>query len=292
MWTSWCGSSSRRSAGSAGEAVKKLGLIAGNGRFPLLFADAAKKAGFTVTAVAHRGETPEALDEHVDEVCWIKVGQLGHMIDHFKSAGVDSVVMAGGIKKTRMFTEYRPDWRAVKVLARVRHFKDDVLLRALANELESEGITVGDATQYLPSLIAAKGVMTTEPSSDQWDDIRFGVTMVKALGRLEIGQCVVVKRRTVLAVEAIEGTDEAIRRGGALAHGGAVIVKMANPQQDLRFDIPTVGPTTIASMQEVDAAVLAVEAGKTLMIDKAELLHAARQARISVVGVTEADANG
>lgn len=267
----------------------KLGLIAGNGRFPLLFAEAAKQAGFAVTAVAHRGETPETLDQHVDDVLWIKVGQLGQMIDHFKSVGVNTVVMAGGIKKTRMFTEYRPDWRAVKVLARVRHFKDDVLLRAVADELESEGITVGDAARYLPSLIAPAGVLTTDPSREQWDDIRFGAEMVRAVGRLEIGQCVVVKNRTVLAVEAIEGTDDAIRRGGRLAHGGAVVVKMAKPQQDLRFDIPAVGPTTIASMQEVDAAVLAVEAGKTLMLDKADLLEAARKAKIAVVGITGDD---
>jgi hypothetical protein len=266
--------------------VKKLGLIAGNGRFPVLFADAAKEAGFAVTAVAHRGETPDALDQHVDDVRWIKVGQLGHLIDHFKSAGVDTVVMAGGIKKTRMFTEYRPDWRAVKVLARVRHFKDDVLLRALAEELESEGITVGDAAHYLPSLIAEPGVLTSNPSKEQWEDIRFGVEMVRAIGRIEIGQCVVVKNRTVLAVEAIEGTDEAIRRGGRLANGGAVVVKMAKPEQDLRFDIPAVGPTTIASMREVGAAVLAVEAGKTLMLDKADFLTAARDAKIAVVGIT------
>ena len=267
-------------------ALRKLGLIAGNGRFPVLFADAAKLAGFAVTAVAHRGETPDVLDQHVDDVRWINVGQLGHLIEHFKSAGVETVVMAGGIKKTRFFTEYRPDWRAVKVLARIRHLNDDVLLRAVADELEAEGITVGDATRYLPSLIAEAGVLTTEPSREQWEDVRFGVEMVRAVGGLEIGQCVVVKNRTVLAVEAIEGTDEAISRGGRLANGGAVVVKMAKPQQDLRFDIPAVGPTTIASMQAVGAAVLAVEAGKTLMLDKADLLEAARKASISVVGIT------
>lgn len=273
-------------------APRKLGLIAGNGRFPVLFADAAQQAGFAVTAVAHRGETPDVLDQHVKDVRWIKVGQLGHLIEHFKSAGVNTVVMAGGIKKTRMFTEYRPDWRAVKVLARIRHLKDDVLLRAVADELESEGITVGDATQYLPSLIADVGVLTTHPSRDQWQDIEFGVEMVRTVGRLEIGQCVIVKDRTVLAVEAIEGTDEAIRRGGRLANGGAVVVKMAKPQQDLRFDIPAVGPTTIASMQEVGATVLAIEAGKTLMIDKADLLEAARKASIAVVGITGAEPHG
>ncbi|MEO5656722.1 MAG: UDP-2,3-diacylglucosamine diphosphatase LpxI [Nitrospiria bacterium] len=273
--------------------LPKLGLIAGNGRFPLLFADAARQAGFAVTAVAHRGETPELLGDHVEELHWIKVGQLGHLIDHFKTAGIRTVVMAGGITKTRMFTEYRPDWRAVKVLARVRHFKDDMLLRAVAAELESEGITVGDATRYLPELIAQPGVLTTRPSAEQWEDIRFGMTMVRAIGRLEIGQCVVVKNRTVVAVEAIEGTDEAIRRGGALARGGAVVVKMAKPQQDLRFDIPAVGPDTIASMREVGAAVLALEAGKTLLLDKAELLAAAKEAKIAVVGVSgEAEDDG
>lgn len=273
-------------------ASRRLGLIAGNGRFPVLFADAAKLAGFTVTAVAHRGETPDVLDQHVDDVRWIKVGQLGHMIDHFKAAGVKTVVMAGGIKKTRMFTEYRPDWRAVKVLARLRRLNDDVLLRAVADELEGEGITVGDATRYLPSLIAEAGVLTTEPTREQWEDVRFGVETVRAVGALEIGQCVVVKNRTILAVEAIEGTDEAIRRGGRLANGGGVVVKMAKPQQDLRFDIPTVGPTTIASMQEVGAAVLAVEAGKTLMLDKLDLLDAARNASISVVGITGDESHG
>jgi hypothetical protein len=266
---------------------RKLGLIAGNGRFPLLFADAAKQAGFAVTAVAHRGETPEELRDRVDELHWVKVGQIGHLIDHFKTAGVHTVVMAGGITKARMFTDYRPDLRALKVLARVRHFQDDVLLRALAEELESEGITVGDAAQYLPGLIAQPGVLTKRPSSDQWEDIRFGMSMVKAVGRLEIGQCVVVKNRTVLAVEAIEGTDDAIRRGGRLAQGGAVVVKMAKPQQDLRFDIPAVGPATIESMREVGASVLAVEAGKTLLLDKDEFVAAARKAKIAIVGLTE-----
>jgi DUF1009 family protein len=268
-------------------AQPKLGLIAGNGRFPLLFADAAKQAGFAVTAVAHRGETPEELRDRVDELHWVKVGQIGHLIDHFKTAGVHTVVMAGGITKARMFTDYRPDLRALKVLARVRHFQDDVLLRALAEELESEGITVGDAAQYLPGLIAQPGVLTKRPSSDQWEDIRFGMSMVKAVGRLEIGQCVVVKNRTVLAVEAIEGTDDAIRRGGRLAQGGAVVVKMAKPQQDLRFDIPAVGPATIESMREVGASVLAVEAGKTLLLDKDEFMAAARKAKIAIVGLTE-----
>jgi DUF1009 family protein len=157
----------------------------------------------------------------------------------------------------------------------------------LAEELESEGITVGDAAQYLPGLIAQPGVLTTRPSSDQWEDIRFGMSMVKAVGRLEIGQCVVVKNRTVLAVEAIEGTDDAIRRGGRLAQGGAVVVKMAKPQQDLRFDIPAVGPATIESMREVGASVLAVEAGKTLLLDKDEFMAAARKAKIAIVGLTE-----
>jgi DUF1009 family protein len=263
--------------------MNKIGLIAGNGRFPLLFAEEAKKAGARVIAVAHRGETDPMIERVADEVTWIRVGQLGRLIRALKSAGVTEAVMAGGIKKTRIF-EARPDLRALKILARSKQGKDDALLRAVAEELEREKIRIRESTLYLSRLLADPGEMTRPLTREEREDVRFGWRLAKEVGLLDIGQCVVVKSGIVLAVEAVDGTDATIQRGGALSGGGAVVVKVFKPKQDFRFDIPAVGPGTIAVMREAKASVLAVEAQKTLLLDKGELLEAARQAGIAVVG--------
>ncbi|MEW6324537.1 MAG: UDP-2,3-diacylglucosamine diphosphatase LpxI [Nitrospirota bacterium] len=269
-----------------GEATKRLGIIAGNGRFPLLVAEEARKQGWWVVAVAHQGETLPELEPLVDELEWIRVGQIGRMINRFQSSGVRDVVMAGGIKKTRLFTEARPDLRALALLAKLRTKDDDAILRGLADELERSGLVVGDSMQYLTSLLAAAGPMgARRPTAEEQKDIEYGREMAKEIGRLGIGQCVVVKQHVVLAVEAIEGTDEAIRRGGRLANGGAVVVKVSKPGQDRRFDLPTIGPGTIAVMAEAGAAVIAVEAGGSLLLDRAALLRDADRANIAVVGV-------
>lgn len=264
--------------------MEKVGLIAGNGAFPIAFARAAKQKGVQVIAVAHEGETLPELAECVDGIFWVKVGQLGKLISVFKEQGVRDVIMAGGIKKTHLFSGAMPDLRGLAFLAKMIHKKDDSILRAVAAELESEGITVRESTLYLDNLLPAPGVLTKrKPSSDEQKDIEFGWQMAKEIGKLDIGQTVLVKDQAVLAVEAIEGTDEAIRRGGRLCRQGAVVVKVCKPQQDLRFDLPAIGTQTISTMEEVKASCLAIEAGKTIIIDREAVVSQADRAGIAIV---------
>lgn len=264
-------------------ASNKIGLIAGNGRFPLIFAETAKQAGLSVIAVAHTGETEPELSEKVDQILWIRVGQVGKLISFFKKAGISDAVMAGGIRKTRLF-EMRPDFRALTLLARMREKKDDALLRAFAGELEREEIRIRESTLYLSSLLAEEGEMTRRLTAAEREDIEWGWPVAKQIGALDIGQCIVVRNGVVLAVEAVEGTDATIRRGGSLGKEKGVVIKICKPQQDFRFDVPAVGPGTIEAMAEVGAAVLAVEAGKTLLLEKEKLLREAASAGIAVVG--------
>jgi UDP-2,3-diacylglucosamine hydrolase len=265
---------------------RRIGLIAGNGRFPIIFADNAKRLGFAVFAVAHIGETVPELEQHVERIHWIKIGQFNKLITALKEDGVQEAVMLGGIKKTHVFTTVRPDLRALALAGRLREWKDDAILREIAAELESEGIRIRESTFGLSGILVEEGVMTTRgPGKKQWDDIRFGWNMALEIGRLDIGQCVVVKDRVVVAVEAVEGTDETIRRGGSLAREGAVVVKRSKPQQDLRFDLPAVGPATIETMESVKAAVLAVEAGRTVLLDRDETIRKAERAGMAIVGV-------
>jgi UDP-2,3-diacylglucosamine hydrolase len=266
--------------------MEKIGLIAGNGQFPIAFARAAKEKGMQVIAVAHEGETLPELAQWVDGIFWIKVGHLGKLISIFHEQGVKDVLMAGGIKKTRLFGGGLPDLRGAAMLARMIHKKDDSILRSVARELESEGITVRESTLYLDNIVARQGVLTKrKPSKDERRDVEFGWSMAKEIGRLDIGQTVVVKDQAVLAVEAIEGTDEAIRRGGSLCGSGAVVVKVCKPQQDLRFDLPAVGALTIQAMEQVKASCLAVEAGKTIIIERDTVIRDAERAGISIVAL-------
>lgn len=261
----------------------KIGLIAGNGVFPLVFAETARERGLSVIAVAHTGETEPSLSEKVDDILWIRVGQIGKLISYFKKSGVSNAVMAGGIRKTRLF-ETRPDLRALSLLSRLKEKKDDVLLRAVAGELERENINIKDSTAYLTPLLANEGELTRPIKKSENEDIRWGWKLAKKVGLLDIGQCVVVRDGVILAVEAIEGTDATILRGGKLGKENAVVIKVCKPQQDLRFDIPTVGPETIRSMKEVKASVLALESGKTLILEKDRFIRDAKAAGIGVVG--------
>ena len=265
---------------------KTIGLIAGNGQFPLIWCSAAKHQGFRVVAVAHLGETDKLLEEMADSVTWVRLGELGRIIETFKKAGVSEVALAGGIKKKRIFLDARPDFRALSVLARVGPRKDDALLRALADELAAVGIKVNKSTEFLSVLLTPEVLMTARPlTSEEEKDVAFGANLAKEVGRLELGQCVVVKDQTVLAVEAIEGTDETIRRGGLLAKEGAVVVKVCKNHQDTRFDLPTVGPDTIDVMAEVGARVLAVEAGKSIILERDQLIRKANEAGMTVLGI-------
>jgi DUF1009 family protein len=264
--------------------VDRIGIIAGGGKFPLLIADAARRRGLKVIAVAHKGETTPELANRVDEITWIGLGQFGHLLDAFKSREVSHVLMAGAISKANMFGNLRPDLKGLAVVGKLLILHDDDILRAVARELEREGITVVSSTTYLPELLAAPGCLTKRrPSKEETEDIEFGWMVAKQLGDLDIGHCVVVRRRTVLAVEAIEGTDKTIARGGELAKEGAVVVKVSKPNQDLRFDLPAVGLNTIEVMSGVKASVLAIEAGKTLIFDREEMIGLANKKGIAVV---------
>ena len=267
---------------------ESIGLIAGNGRFPIIFAENARKLGYMVSAVAHVGETAPELEQAVDRIHWIRIGQFNKLIRALKGDGVRQAVMLGGIKKTHVFSDIRPDLRAIALFSRLKIWKDDGILRAIAEEIENEGIKIRESTFGLRDILVPVGELSKRrPTNKEVEDINFGWAMAKEIGQLDIGQCVVVKDRVVVAVEAVEGTDEAIRRGGSLSRKGAVVVKRSKPQQDLRFDLPAVGPRTIQVMQEVKASVLAVEANKTILLDREDMLQQANQAGIAIVGIGE-----
>ncbi len=268
------------------EPGERIGLIAGNGRFPIIFAQNAKRLGYSVSAVAHIGETATELEEHVERIHWIKIGQFNKLIRVLKEDGVRQAVMLGGIKKTHVFTTVLPDFRALSVASRLRQLKDDAILREVAAELESEGIHIRESTFGLRGILVEEGPVTRRsPSPKEWEDLRYGWEVAREIGRLDIGQCVIVKDRVLVAVEAVEGTDEAIRRGGALAGDATVVVKRSKPQQDLRFDLPAVGPATIETMGSVKASALAVEAGRSVMLDREAMLANAERAGIAIVGL-------
>lgn len=269
-----------------------IGLIAGGGQFPLLFAEAARARGRRVVAIAHINETSSELDEKADITYWVKLGQLGKIINHFRREGVTETVFAGTITKTRIFHDVLPDFKGLTLWNKIDTRLDDAILRAVATALEEEGIRVLASTCYLDHLFFPSGLLTRKkPSATQMEDIRFGWTIARAVGRLDIGQCVVVRDRTVLAVEAIEGTDATIRRGGELAGSGAVVVKVKKPGQDFRFDLPATGPQTIETLAAIKGAVLAVEAGQSLIFDREAMIRAADRAGLVVIGLS-ADEQG
>ncbi len=269
----------------------RIGLIAGNGQFPLIFTKRAKQKGYSVYAVAYINETDPVLGKHVDGLEWIHLGQINRLIKFFKKNSVHRTVMIGGIRKTKMFSDIKPDMRAISFIARLRTSHDDGVLRAFSDLLEKEGIQVLASTYLLPELIAKTGCWTKrKPNRIETQDIRIGWKMAKEVGRLDIGQCVVVGHGTVLAVEAIEGTDAAIRRGGSLCKGHAVVIKVCKPNQDQRFDMPAVGAQTIQTMSEAGIRLLAIEAGSAIVFDREDMVALADQYGIAVVAMESAEA--
>ncbi len=267
---------------------ESIGIIAGGGQFPLLFIEAAHAAGRRVVVIAHKGETDGKVSEAADAVCWVKLGQLGKVISFFKQEGVGETVFLGTITKTQIFRDVLPDFKGLTLWNKIDRKQDDAILRAIAGTLEKEGINVLESTLYLRHLLFPVGVITRKkPNKNQRLDIEFGWQNARAIGKLDIGQCVVVRNCTVLAVEAIEGTDATILRGGTLAKEQAVVVKVKKPGQDFRFDLPATGLTTIRSLQQVQGAVLAVEAGQTLLFDRELMIEEANKAGIVIVGVFE-----
>ena len=263
-----------------------IGLIAGGGRFPLLFAESARRAGHRVVAAAHVNQTDPALERLVDGCTWVKLGQFGKVLEVLKAAGCTQVVMLGSIAKARFFRDAWLDGLGVQLVARLAVKSDDNLLRAIASALEERGLPVTDPSAFLQDRLAQEGVMgKRQPTEAQWADARYGLELARAIGRLDLGQTVVVKEQVAVAVEALEGTDACIRRGGELAKEGGVVVKAVKPQQDRRFDLPAVGPDTIDSMREAGCQVLAVEAGSTLVMDLEEMIRRADKAKIALVGI-------
>ncbi|HKJ65985.1 MAG TPA: UDP-2,3-diacylglucosamine diphosphatase LpxI [Desulfopila sp.] len=270
------------------EISDTIGVIAGGGQFPRLFIEAARDSGKRPVVVGFKGETDKELVDSADDFCWVKLGQLGKVISFFKKNGVAEAVFLGTITKTRMFRDVFFDFKGLTLWRKIDKRHDDAILRAIADVLEDDGITVVESTRYLSKLLFPSGVLTQKkPTGKQKEDIIFGWRMAKEIGRLDIGQCVVVRDRTVLAVESIEGTDATILRGGSLGKEKVVVVKVHKPGQDFRFDLPATGLETIESMKKAGAAVLAVEAGKSLIFDSMELIREADEYGIVVVGVTE-----
>jgi len=270
-----------------------LGLIAGNGRFPFLVAEAARRAGRRVVAVAVQEEASPELAGAVDEIHWVGLGQLGRCIEALRAAGVSEAVMAGQVQHRRIFSNVVPDLKLAGVLLRLAVKNTDSLIGGVADALGREGITLVASTALLEDQMATPGAMSRrKPGSDERKDIEYGVKVARALSALDLGQTVVIKDRAAVALEAMEGTDEAIRRAGRLAGPGTTVVKLAKPRQDMRFDVPVVGLRTLGAMREAGARTLAVEAGRTLLIDRAAVLSAADEAGLAVWGIAAADGGG
>lgn len=272
------------------ETTMRIGLIAGNGRFPFLVIEAARSLGHEVTVVAIREEADASLESIADDslgivIHWISLGQLGRCIAILKEAGVSRVLMAGQVKHTKLFAKVVPDLTFLSVLNRLRNRNTDSLIAAVADVLSENGIELVDSTTFLKPLLASAGELTKKNlSENETSDLVFGYEMADAIADLDIGQTIVVKDRAVVAVEAMEGTDDVIIRAGQLAGTGACVVKVAKPRQDMRFDVPVVGIATIRSMQKAGATVLSVDEGRTLMLDGDAVIKSADEACITIVG--------
>jgi DUF1009 family protein len=262
----------------------KIGLIAGSGQFPIIFSKAARAKGYAVYAIAHVNETVAEIEDYVDAVQWVHLGQLKRLIRFFKNNGVSEAVMMGAIRKTRMFTDVKPDMKAISIITKMRHTHDDNLLSTFARVLEDEGIYIKASTFLVPELLAPEGCWTKHrPNRSEKADIDLGWRLAKEIGRLDIGQCIVVGGGSVLAVEAIDGTDATILRGGKLGGGNAIVVKVCKPNQDTRFDIPAVGTDTIRTMHTAGARTLIVEAGRAIVFNRQEMIDLANTYDIAVL---------
>lgn len=263
------------------------------GKLPAALAAEAKKAGYRVVGIALQPPADESLRPYVDDFHTINVGRFGGLISLLKKLSVSDAVMAGKVSKELLFkhkTGIIPDMKAVRLLFSLNDRSDDTVMNAVVAELEKNGIKIHKTTTLTKSLLAPEGPMTrNKPSKDEWNDIEFGWGIAKKMGKLDIGQTVVVKDMAVMAIEAIEGTDEAIRRGGKLARKDAVVVKVSKPKQDMRFDVPVVGIDTLHCMKSAGAKVLAVEAEKCIVVDKEEFIKEADKEQMVVVGVRSHD---
>jgi len=261
-----------------------LGIIAGNGVYPRLLADAARRAGVKrIVAAAFTDETDERLADKVDEMQWMRVGQLGKLISFFRNTDVSNAIMAGQIAPKNLF-DLRPDWKTLLLLARLKRRNAESIFAAIGDELGRAGITLLPATSYLEDCLAPAALIAGRKlSRREEEDVAFGFEIAREVSRLDIGQTVIVKNGTVLAVEGFEGTNDAIKRGGRLGGKNAIMVKVAKPSQDMRFDVPVIGVATIEVAAEAQLRVIAIEAGRTLLLEKEALLEKLARANISIV---------
>ena len=278
--------------------MEKIGLIAGNGRFPLLVLDAARARGAEVVVAAIKEEAFPEIESHgASAVHWMSLGELSRLIDTFKREGVQRAIMAGQVKHRQIFSSIRPDWRLAKLLLSLRTRNTDALLGAVAKVLADEGITLEDSTQFLAPLLARPGVLSRRsPTPPELQDISYGRGIARQLSQFDIGQTVVIAEAACVAVEAMEGTDATIERAGRImstlnGSGSTLrrdltVVKVAKPNQDMRFDVPVVGIKTIEAMRAAGATCLALDAGKCLLLEGDQIISAADQAGISIVAGT------
>ncbi len=262
----------------------KLGLIAGNGKFPFLVLEGAKRAGTSVAVAAIREETDPSIEQLADRLTWVGIGQLGKMLRFFKQEGVEKAIMAGQVKHVQIFSGALPDVRMLKMLLRLPRRNTDALIGAVANELAAEGIELIDSTFFLKDQLPQPGTLTRRaPDERERSDVEYGLEIARGIAGMDLGQTIVVRDRACVAIEAMEGTDAVIRRAGDLVRGRLTVVKIAKPDQDMRFDVPVVGVPTIESMKQAGATCICVSAGKTLMFDRAEMIASANKHKIAIV---------
>jgi hypothetical protein len=267
--------------------MEKIGLIAGNRKFPLLFAAAAKKKGYQIVAIAIKADTSPKLKSIVDKIYWLRLNEFWRMLEIFKKEGIAKIVMAGQISPHRLFSkEVSKSEEIQSLLKSIKDKKADTIFGAIAQRLENSGFELLDSTIFIEDLLPKKGTLTKrEPDAAEWEDINFGLGLAKEIACLDIGQTVAVKDKAVVAVEALEGTDNLIRRAGRIAGKGIVVIKVSKPKQDLRFDIPVIGLTTVKNLIKAGARCLAIEANKTLFIDQEKSICLAEKKRLSIVAI-------
>ena len=264
--------------------MERLRIIAGGGPLPIIAAREARAQGLKVVAVAIEEAASSDLADEVDSISWVGAGQLGRLMAALRREQVADAVMLGKIPLTLLFSRFKPDLRGILFILKLKDRRGDSILSALGDVLTTEGITLHDCRRFLSSVVLRKGLLTARaPGVEEQRDISFGREIARAIADLRIGQTVVVKRRTVLAVESIEGTDATIRRGGALGKGGVVVVKVGRPDQDMRFDLPVVGPDTVAALEEAGATALGLDADQTLMLERDRVMTTADRLGLAIV---------
>jgi DUF1009 family protein len=264
----------------------KYGLIAGNGRFPFLVLEGARQAGVSLSVVAIREETDPEIERLTESIIWVGIGQLGKMIRFFKSEGVERAVMAGQVKHVQIFSGAIPDARMLKLLLKLPRRNTESLIGGIADELAVEGIQLIDSTYFLKNQLPDKGVLSRRgPDRHEMENIDYGLEVAHGIAHLNLGQTIVIRAKACVAIEAMEGTDETIRRAGKLAKGRLTVVKIAKPNQDMRFDVPVVGVPTVDVMVEAGATCLCLSAAKTLMFEREEMIRLADQNKIAIVAL-------